>query len=254
MRKSSIFIISIALAMVLSAGGFAAAATVATGDISETSSLVWTISSDAIDGVLVPGEAQSTSTYGESTHATGGTSGYYKVFTLDTANKPRGQYNVDSTRIFSFDGIGDGNGTGRAVSTENIGIDTMGMPRNASSVSVNPFLENTVIPAFHNTVNAGSSFDLSQGSLATRAQSRTVTPTADVPVALNYDVSLTGLGSGPAVGSAGAYTNGHIEEGRGNTTDKATDIVFSQSSTASGLIWVFDKNIGYESGISRLTV
>jgi hypothetical protein len=252
MKRRSILTIALALAMAFSAGGFVSAATIATGDISETSSVVWTISSDVIDGVLVPGEAQSTTTYGENTHATGGTSGYYKIFNLDTANKPRSQYNLDSTRIFSFDGIGDGNGTGRAISNENVGIDTMGMPVNATSV--NPFVQDTIIPAFHNTVNAGSSFDLAQGSLATRAQTRTVTPDMSVPVALNYDVSLTGLGDGPAVGSAGAFTNGHLEEGRGNTTDKASDIVFSQSSTASGLIFAFDKNIRYESGISRLTI
>jgi len=254
MRHFSILTIAIGVAMVLSAGGFAAAATVATGDVSETSSLVWTISSGAIDGVLVPGEAQSTTTYGEDTHATGGTSAYYKIFNLDTANKPRGQYNLDSTRIFSFDGIGDGNGTGRAISNENVGIDTMGMPMNASEVSINPFAGNTVIPAFHNTVNAGSSFDLAQGSLATQAQTRTVTPDADIPVALNYRVSLIGLDDGPAVGSAGTFTNGHLEEGRDTTTSKAQDIMFSQSSTARGLIYTFEKDTSYESGISRLAI
>ena len=258
MRHISVLTIAIGIAMVLlSAGGFASAATTTTtGDVSESSSLVWTISSDAIDGVLVPGERQSTTVYGENTQATGGTSSYTKSFSFDTANMVRNQYNVDSSKIFTFDGIGDGTGTGRAISDEYIGIDTMGMPQSTSSVTSDPFIasEYPVIPAFHNVVNAGSSFDLAQGSLVTQAQSRTVTPDASIPVALNYRVSLHGLNDGPAVGSASAFMNGHLEAGRGNTTEKAQDIVFSQTSSASGLISAFDKTMNYESGLNRFRV
>jgi hypothetical protein len=254
MRHIRILTIAIGIAMVLiSACGIAMAATTTTGDVSESSSLVWTISSGAIDGVLVPGERQSTTTYGENTQATGGTSSYVKSFNFDTGNRVQGQYNVDSSKIFTFDGIGDGNGTGRAISNEFIGIDTMGMPVDASSVTNDPFIisQYPVIPAFHNVVNAGSSFDLAQGSLATQARSRTVTPDASIPVALNYRVSLQGLGDGPAVGSASAFMNGHLEAGRDATTNKAQDITFSQSSSASGLIYAFDKVMDYESGLNR---
>lgn len=257
MRHISVLTIAIGIAMVLlSAGGFASAATTTTGDVSESSSFVWTISSDAIDGVLVPGERQSTTVYGENTQATGGTSSYTKSFSFDTGNKVQNQYNVDSSKIFTFDGIGDGTGTGRAVSDEYIGIDTMGMPQSTSSVTSDPFIasEYPVIPAFHNVVNAGSSFDLARGSVVTQGQSRTVTPDASVPVALNYRISLQGLNGGPAVGSASAFMNGHLESGRGNTTEKAQDIVFSQASSASGLIDTFDKVMNYESGLSRSRV
>jgi hypothetical protein len=244
MRHISVLTIAIGIAMVLvSATGFAMAATTTTGSMSETSSLVWTISSDAIDGVLVPGERQSTTVYGENTQAVDGTSSYTRSFDIDTGAMIQGQYNVDSLKMFTFDGTGDGNGTGRAISNEIIGIETMGMPENTSSW-----------PAFHNTVNAGSSFDIVRGSVVTQGQTRTVTPYAGVPVALNYGVSLRGLDNEPAMGSAGAFMNGHLEQGRENSTEKAMDLKFSQQSTASGLISTFDKVMDYQSGLAGLRV
>jgi hypothetical protein len=42
--------------------------------------------------------------------------------------------------------------------------------------------------------------------------------------------------------------NGHLEQGIGNTTAKGMDLVFSDQSTASGLISTFNKDMNYESG------
>ena len=240
MKNISVLTIAIGIAMVLvSTTGFAMAATTTTGSMSETSSFVWTISSDAIDGVLVPGERQSTTVYGENTQAADGTSSYTKSFGFDTKNMYQGQYNVDSTRMFTFDGTGDGNGTGNAISNEHIGIDTMGMPTSSW-------------PAFHNTVNAGSSFDLVKGSVMTQAQSRTVTayPGA-APVALNYGIRVHGLDNEPAVGSASAFMDGHLEQGRGTSTEKSSDLAFLQQSSVSGYIYKYDQSMTYESGINR---
>jgi len=242
MRNTSVLAIAIGIAMVLvSTTGFAMAAITTDGSMSETNSLVWTISSDAIDGVLVPGERQSTTVYGDTTQADDGTSSYTKTFNFDTKNMNQGQYNVDTTKMFTFDGTGEGNGTGRATSREYIGIETMGIPGVTD-----------VWPAFHNTVNAGSSFDLAKGSVLTKAQSRTVTayPGA-APVALNYGIRVQGLGNEPAVGSASSFMNGHLEQGRGTTIDKASDVGFSQQSSVSGLISKYDQTYAYESGLNR---
>lgn len=242
MKHISLLTFAIGISIVLlSAGGFATAATTTTGSLTNPSSLVWTISSDAIDGVLVPGERQSTTVYGDNTQAVGGTSSYTKSFGFDTGAKYQGQYNVDSLKMLTFDGTGDGNGNGRAISDENIGIETMGMPGSTDSW-----------PAFHNTVNAGSSFDLVKGSVVTQAQTRTVTayPGA-APVALNYGIRVHGLNNEPAVGSAGAFMDGHLEQGRGTTGDKASDLGFSQQASVSGLIYKFDQTYTYESGINR---
>lgn len=242
MRNMNVLTLAIGIAMVLvSTTGVAMAAITTTGSLSETNSLVWTISSDAIDGVLVPGERLSTTTYGDTTQAVDGTSSYTKSFGFDTRGVARNQYNVDSTKIFTFDGIGDGTGNGRAISEEQIGIETMGMPGS-----------NDAWPAYHNTVNAGSSFDLLRGSVVTQAQTRTVGAYPGIPVALNYGIHLQGLNDNePAIGSAGAFMNGHLEQGRGNSTEKASDIVFSQQSSTRGLIYRFDKTMNYESGLNR---
>jgi hypothetical protein len=242
MKNISVLTMAIGIAMVLvSTTGFAMAAITTTGSMSETNSLVWTISSDAIDGVLVPGERQSTTVYGDSTQAVGGTTSYSKSFSFDTKSMSQGQYNVESTKMLTFDGTGDGTGTGRAISSENIGIDSMGMPGS-----------NSLWPAFHNTVNAGSSFDLAKGSVVTQAGTRTVTayPGA-APVALDYGIQVRGLNNEPAVGSASAFMNGHLEEGRGTAIAKASDLAFSQQASVSGIIYKFDQTATYESGIHR---
>jgi hypothetical protein len=246
MKHSSVLSLAIGIPLLLFAAvGGAMAATTTTGSMTDSSSLVWTISTNGIDGVLVPGELQSTTVYGENTQASGGKSTYSRSFDLNTGAMTYGQYNVESVKMFTFNGTSP-QGTGRATSNEMIGIDTMGMPR--TSTGSDPFCTETSFPAFHNTVSAGSSFDLEQGSILTQGNTRTVTSRPDVPVALNYQVDLQGLDNKPAVGSAGTFMNGHLEQGIGNTTAKGMDLVFSDQSTASGLIYTFNKAMNYESG------
>jgi hypothetical protein len=229
------------------------AATTTTGSMSDSATLVWTTSTGgAIDGVLVPGERQSTTVYGENTQASGGTSWYSRSMDLNTAPRTFGQYNVDSFKMFTFDGISQ-NRTGKASSDEFIGIDTMGRP-NSSPATIDPFVTPGTTPAYHNQVNAGSAFDLEQGSLMTQARTRTITPRADVPVTLDYIVGLQGMNEKPAVGSASAFIDGHLEQGGQDTCGKTMDIVFSDESTASGLIYRFDKSMLYESGPSTISV
>ena len=179
MKRMSVLTMAIAMVMVLCPmTGCAMGAPVTKGSLSDMTSLSWTISSGVIDGVLVPGERQATTTYGDYTQAVGGTSRYAKSFSLDTRGMYQGQYNVDSQKVFTY----DGNPDGRAVSGENIGIETMGLPGT-----------NDTWPAYHNTINAGSSFDIFQGSVYSQAQARTVAayPGA-ASVALNYRFSLFG--------------------------------------------------------------
>lgn len=175
MRRMRVFTLAIAILMVLvSMTGFAMGAITTTGSLSDTSSLIWTISSGAIDGVLEPGERQATTTYTDTTLAAGGTSRYMKSFSLDTGGMYQNQYNVDSLKMFTF----EGDEGGSAISEETIGIETEGMPG-----------ANDTRPAYHNTVNAGSSFSLLRGSVMTEAQTRTV----GASPALNYRFSLFGF-------------------------------------------------------------
>ncbi len=238
------FAVIIATAILASAGP-AMAQTIATGSMSEVDSMSWTISTGTI-GVLNPGDVQTTTNYGENTQGVNGQTTYYKTQNFNTGNANFGQYNVNTNRIVTFDGIGDGTGNGRMTSDESVGYDSMGA---ASST----------LPAYHSNVQAGSSFDILQGSIASQAQARTVSSNPLVPVALNYNVGLQGLNNGPyttspAIGSAAAFFNGHIEQSRINSTNKSSDLVFSQSSTASGLITSFTKSMNYQSGLATSLV
>jgi len=54
--------------------------TIINGNVTQEDSLVWTISSDALDEILAPGEIQATTTYNENTHSTGGSTSYFQEF------------------------------------------------------------------------------------------------------------------------------------------------------------------------------
>jgi hypothetical protein len=238
------FAVIIATAL-LAATGPAMAQTIATGSVSESDFISWTVSTGTI-GVLNPGDVQTTTNYGENTQGVNGQTTYFKTQHFNTGNANLGQYNINTNRIVTFNGIGDGTGDGRMTSDESVGYDSMGA---ASST----------LPAYHSNVQAGSSFDILQGSIASQAQARTVSSNPLVPVALNYNVGLQGLNNGPyttnpAIGSAAAFSNGHIEQSRINSTNKSSDLAFSQSSTASGLITSFTKSMNYQSGMATSLV
>jgi hypothetical protein len=246
MRITRILSIAVIIATaMLAATGPAMAQTTATGSVSEVDSMTWTISSGTI-GVLNPGDTQTTTNYQENTQGLNGQTSYTKTQNFNTGSANFGQYNVNTNRMVTFNGIGDGTGNGRMTSDESVGFDSVGA---ASST----------LPAYHSNVAAGSSFDLLQGSIASQAQARTVSSNPSVPVALNYNVGLQGLNNGPyttspAIGSASAFFNGHLEQSRINSTNKSSDLVFSQSSTASGLITSFTKSMSYVSGLSSSLV
>jgi hypothetical protein len=205
------------------------------GSMEQSDSLTWTISSDTIDGVVAPGEVQSTTSYGEATQAYGGRISYSKVFGGDTRNMGSGQYNLNSQRALSFDGLSYGTGMGRMVSSEAVGMETV-----------------STSPMYHNQVIAGSSFDLARGALTSNAQTRTVAATTAVPAELNYNVGLTGMPRGPgslvpAVGSASAFMTIRTEQARGNSTQKSSDLQYSHFSGVNGLIGRFNQVMQYKS-------
>jgi hypothetical protein len=108
----------------------------------------------------------------------------------------------------------------------------------------------------------GSDVDLTIGSLATVTGEHFLGYSADPGVSMDYSVKLTGFGDIPAMGSADAYINVHVQEARGfeeifnvlgqdrNTDPKAEDLMYSETSTASGDITLFQKVMGYNSKVS----
>jgi hypothetical protein len=241
----------------------------ALGTVTETDSIVNIIANRGGDTLPFPLEEtdfEYTSTYTENTIADQGLVSYTKGMTTDTAGMAtQGLFNVQTDKVVEFVGTD----TGRMVSDENSVLDGAGLGIVDFATMICPFAspdEYNVNPPFCNIVEEGSSVDLTLGSLATTTAQRYIMeigeradpwdyPVSDPGVEANYNMKLTGLGDLPAMGSAEAYINVHIQEGRiltGIPTDdpKSEDLVYSEMTTASGDITLFQKVMGYTSKIT----
>jgi hypothetical protein len=240
----------------------------ALGTVTETDSIVNVIASQELEGIspLIEGESVYTSSYAENTVADQGLVTYTKQMTTDTAGMAtQGLFNVRTDKVVEFVGTD----TGRMVSDENSVLDGAGLGIVDFAIMICPFAspdEDNVNPPFCNIVEEGSSVDLTLGSLATTTAQRYIMeigeragpwdyPVSDPGVEANYNVKLTGFGDIPAMGSAEAYINVHVQEGRtltGTPTEdpKSEELVYSELTTASGDITLFQKAMGYTSKIT----
>ncbi len=240
-------------------------------------------------GEPTPGQVQATGVHTESTEQNNGFSTIYgKTSTVDTANRVVGQNNIQTTRNVQYEGGADG----RMTSTEKIVLDNAGQIDYGADSMLCPFAaastgthlttaqgdtpaelveEPSFVPPFCNIVQAGTTMDIQQGSYVTNANERHVGATSDFPVTLGYDIRMIGVNQQPAVGSVTASMNVHTQEG-GSTTflmniplteqigtidiyqsgGVAGDLVYSDTSTASGFIGEFAKSMQYQSGTLRL--
>ena len=103
-------------------------------------------------------------------------------------------------------------------------------------------------PAFCTRIESGSSVDISSGSLSTTASGLLVTSEGIDPVELSYRISLIGIGDAPAQGSANAYIEGLIVEGRDNGTGIMERLDLSDYTAVNGQITQFEKILQYKSG------
>jgi hypothetical protein len=267
------------------------------GTATETDAYTWQISNIALDGaplqidalnygpfVGVPnipfldplfgdgnvfGEVQYSVAYSENTVADQGLVSYTKNSALDTANQVVNTRNIQTSKIVEFVGFD----TGRAVSSEDMVVDGAGAFGLTESQFVCPFAADQIdlTPPFCNIVEMGSDVDMTLMSLATDSSERHIAASADVPVAADYNIKVTGFGDIPAMGSASAFINTHIQEGRTEfvTTfplhvldedfsidlyadGKGEDVAYSELSTASGDVTLFSKAMSYQSGVRRV--
>jgi hypothetical protein len=213
-----------------------------------------------------------TSTYSENTIADQGLVTYTKAMTTDTSGMATSNlYNVQTDKVVEF----IGSETGRMLSDESTVLDGAGTALLDETIMICPFAspEENLNPDFCNIVREGSSVDLTLGSLATGSEQRYIMksagyptyfyglqselPVSDPGVESNYNIKLTGLGDIPAMGSAESTIDVHVQEGRllGSPVippyhQKAEDLVYSETTTASGDITVFQKVLGYSSKIT----
>jgi len=237
----------------------------------ETDSGAWVLTNDTTNGIhtgiLNPAQVQYTTAYDANILDQAGHTVLVKSMDLNTGNKVAAtQSNVNANTLLTFVATGDG---GNAVGSEDLLIDGAGNSTTASDRMLCPFVggSNMVIPAYCNIVQAGSSFDLTVGSVKTAANDRFVGTDATVPVALNYNINVqpygTTSGSIPAMGSASAYMKAHVQEAAGQTAYssyspaanfptmtyaapvKSEDLQYSETSSASGVISTFSKSMSY---------
>jgi hypothetical protein len=208
------------------------------------------------------GQVLYTTTYDEMTNAVDGATTYDKTMAVSTANQVGNQNNIKADKTTTFDAVG----SGRMTSAENILMDGAGMYDMTANHMMCPFAADTslFIPPFCNIAKMGSSVDITTVSLVTQAKERSVASSADFPVEIGYSISATGIGNAPAIGSAEASMNLHIQEGRLNFlyqfgpgddlatvyhVDKTEDLAYSEKTTASGYISGFSKTMNYKSGM-----
>ncbi len=253
------------------------------GTATETDSIATTINDGYEAGPwpwtappMAPGSVIYSSTYSEHTIADQGLVSIAKTMKYDTAGMAaENQYNLVTDRLNEF----VGSETGRMTSQESLLLDGAGTGTLTGSSLLCPFAtqgEYDIIPPFCNIVEEGSSVDLTIGSLSTQSSERFIMlaapavvgtiasrnygiawpwPVADPGVEANYNVKLTGFGDEPAVGSSSAYMNVHLQEGRvviresmfGFLYPKAEDLVYSEMTTTTGEITLFDKAMNYKS-------
>ncbi len=247
------------------------------GTATETDSIVSQIINCGQCGLPVPlplwydSHSVYSSSYMENTLADHGLITYTKGITADTSGMAaENQYNVVTDKIVEF----VGSETGRMVSDESTLLDGVGTTYYDDEIMLCPFASglHTLNPPFCNIVEEGSSIDLTIGSLTTGTSERHIMPYAgsiydegdigwDLPVSdsgveLNYNIKLTGFGDIPAMGSAEAYMNVHLQEARTAIYSesapimKAEDLVYSESTTAAGEITLFQKVMNYKSQIT----
>jgi hypothetical protein len=281
MKKLGIFIIALAVLVVTT--GFVAAerndpatpeiqgistatSIQAQGTVTETDSLAWTLAANmtpgmgnqmavAIGAPLTNSKVQYTTGYNDALSAVSGQTTFVKTMAVSTANKIADQSNVAAHTDLQFIAID----TGRATRSEDILIDGVANSTSTSEAILCPFASATsaVIPPYCNIVQAGSAIDTTLTSTVTNANDRFVGTDSTFPIALNYNIAAKGITlsdgtSSPMIGSASAYLKVHIQDARNNTTVRSEDLVYSEITTASGLINAFSKGFAYQGGFNLI--
>ncbi len=101
-------------------------------------------------------------------------------------------------------------------------------------------------------IQAGSSYDLTQGTVTSDANDMFIGSDAGVPMSLNYEIKImpysTPTGQIPARGSASAFYRVHTMEGRAGSNTVSQEITSSSTTSVNGIIYGFSKKFSWQSG------
>ena len=263
----STFLIAVCVAIVLAASIGSAEAARAIPASNETSTLIVGVSASADGGLrartnaafqqgnedlrdnpplnATVGEGVATIVYQERTMATSGSVDYNKEVVLDTGNQISPQNNLEVVRDIDFSASSDGTPEGNMLSTESVTVTEC-----ATSVDLTtldpavccPFGVQDltqVLPATCDTITAGSDVSVSEGHVTSDSSARTVAASVEEPVQLTYSIEVEASGQTDdekAQGSATAYVDANLKEGRDGDGNLATDVEYEQSTTVRGMI------------------
>jgi hypothetical protein len=227
-------------------------------------------------GVLNPGQVQYTTGYNDQYSGVSGQQTFKKSMAVATSNKISDQSNIKADTSIQFVAVD----SGRATRSEDILLDGAAQATPGTTSIICPFeaQSSSIVPAFCNIEQAGSTIDTTLTSTVTSADTRFVGTDATIPVVLNYNINAEGLAIGnqssPMLGSVSAYMKVHTQEARnesitsgmesltvfnihladfnyslpdGSDPQKSEDLVYSETSSASGLISRFSKSMSYSS-------
>ena len=227
------------------------------GNMYSTSDVVWKQSSAVplpMTGAPATG-SYYVAEYSEDTMSNGvGDVQYDKDTRLETKAGVSGQYNIEATKEILFNGY---NGA-EITSADTIFLDGTGnySTTKENVICVFATAASEYIPAFCNRVEMGSSITGELINAVTQTDALFVTDSADTPVVVDHDVRVDSITVGdasyPSVGKVTAYAEGLIMEGRGNTTKSFETIEWSEETSVDGDIYLFDKDMHYESGVRRV--
>ncbi len=206
--------------------------------------------------------------YNDNIAAVSGQTTIAKSMAITTANQIADGSNVKVATNLQFIATD----TGRATRSEDLMVDDAANETDPASIYILcpfgfPTFNDDAIPAHCNIVQAGSAFDTTLTSTVTSADTRFAGIDSTIPVVLNYNINAQGITlpgiSSPMIGSASAFLKVHTQEARQTNqsdvanysvswTKKAQDLVYSEYSSATGLITGFDKGMHYQSGFNLI--
>jgi hypothetical protein len=214
-----------------------------------------------------PGEVRYTAGYSATLLAGQGTTELEKNMKINSGKENSG--NVDTRTLLSFI---PSNGHGDATFSEDLAIDAAAAHTTREHSFSCTFLPDDCpfIPPFCEVVEMGSKSDISQGSVMTSARTRFVDSQGAPGVSMDYSVASgnPAFSNDPRVttGSIEAHVRAWLGEGRmrnitpphtedfpdypaGFVPMMASEIAYSEQTTAHGAIELFSKDMHYRSGV-----
>ena len=247
------------------------------GVVMQKTSTVWEVSDGGLDSLGYPvkssdgrsvnGNSIAYAAYSDFIMTNGGKFSETKTMTIDTNPQAPGMYNIETTRVLTYNSI---NGS-HLMGEESYVLDVAGQwsygGNDITCVFSKP--DSSIIPAFCNKATASSKLrSVTSAQVETRGSLTAVGKDSSVPAALSYEISVT-----PDSNSVSGYADAVVSttftvsvmEGQSSSATSPDDAlakmlgIYNKTSSTisavdttsvSGGITAFNKVFNYQSGIA----